>query len=156
RLAGVLDANGESFELLFVDDGCPQRSFELIEELAAEESRGAGTRLAANAGQHRAVLVGLAEARGRRIVVMDSDLQDPPEAIPSLLRRLDGGDRAAVFAGRRGRYESALRLVTSRLFKLTLHLLTGLPRDAGLFVAMDRRMRGRLLALRVRRPFVVA
>ncbi len=95
-------------------------------------------------GQHRAVLAGLATARGRWAVVMDADLQDPPEAIPRLLDELHAG-YAAVFAGRRGRYESPVRLVTARVFKRLLHHVAGVASDAGMFFAADRRMIAALL-----------
>lgn len=155
RLRRVFEAHGLTYELLFVDDACPEGSRRVIEALAERDGRVAGLILGRNVGQHRAVLTGLAHARGRRAVIMDADLQDPPEAIPALLARLDTGP-AAVFAGRRGRYESPLRLLTSRLFKTLLHLLSGVPADAGIFVALDRRMVGRLLSFPAGRPFVVA
>jgi hypothetical protein len=86
---------------------------------------------------------------------MDADLQDPPEAVPSLLSAGRLGV-AAVFAGRRGEYESRFRLLTSRLFKWLLHVLCGVPSDAGLFVALNRPAVDRVLAMAGRRPFVVA
>ena len=89
-----------------------------------------------NAGQQRAILAGLAAARGRAVVVMDADLEDPPEAIPALRAGLDGA--AAVFAGRSGAYESRGRLATSRLFKRLNAVLCGVPSDAGAFVALRR------------------
>lgn len=157
RLRRVLEGHSLSFELVFVDDGCPDGSLAVLRELAASDSRVAVVALPRNMGQHRAILAGLRQARGNRVVVLDADLQDPPEAIPDLLNVMDAGaGAAAVFAGRRGRYESRLRLLSSRLFKTLLHLLCGVPPDAGLFVAMDRRMIERLLAFQVSRPFLVA
>jgi glycosyltransferase involved in cell wall biosynthesis len=155
RLSNVLERDHDSWELVFVDDGSPDGAFQDLERIAEEDPHVSVVRLPRNGGQHRAVLAGLAAARGRVFVVMDADLQDPPEAIPMLLEGLGRG-YAAVFAGRRGRYESAGRLLTSRALKRTLHLLTGVPPDAGLFVVMDARMRARLLEFRVRRPFLVA
>jgi hypothetical protein len=86
---------------------------------------------------------------------MDADLQDPPEALPELLRAGEAGF-SAVFAGRRGEYESRSRLVTSRLFKWSLHMLTGVPRDAGIFCAVHRSLLPRLCASAGPKPFVVA
>jgi glycosyltransferase involved in cell wall biosynthesis len=156
RVAAVLEAEGRSFELLFVDDACPDGSGDLVMALAEDDPRISVLRLARNVGQHRAVLAGLDVARGERVAVMDADLQDPPEALPLLLDRLDGGPAAAVFGARRGRYESATRLLTSRAFKRTLQLLAGVPKDAGMFLVMDRRMVDRLPAGAGPRPFVVA
>lgn len=154
RVSECLESAGLSFEMIFVEDACPQGSLEVLEQLARRDSRVAVISLGRNVGQHRATLIGLRYARGDSIVLLDADLQDPPEAIPLLLRGLSCS--AAVFAGRRGAYESLPRLASSRLFKFLLHLLTGAPADAGMFVAFDRRVAERLLAYRVRRPFVVA
>jgi glycosyltransferase involved in cell wall biosynthesis len=135
------------WELLFVDDGCPEGSLAVAASLAEEDPRVAVLAHARNAGQNAAVLTGLAYTRAPRVVVLDADLQDPPEAIPLLLEALQPGV-AAVFAGRRGWYESASRLLTSFVFKRLLHWRSGgvLPRDAGLFVAMSQEMVRRVLA----------
>jgi glycosyltransferase involved in cell wall biosynthesis len=144
-----------SYELVLVDDASPDGSRAAIDALARRDERVRAVRLDRNLGQHRAAMAGLARASGDWTVVMDADLQDPPEAIPSLL---EAGQRgySAVFAGRRGRYESRGRLLSSRVFKRTLALLTGLPPDAGMFLALDEGMRARLLAMRSNRPFLVA
>lgn len=155
RLCRALEGEGLGFEILFVDDGCPAGSSSKLWELARRDSRVAALCLAANVGQHRAVLLGLAHARGEWAVVMDGDLQDPPEAIPELLRKGREGP-LAVFAGRRGSYESSFRLLTSRLFKGLLHVLCGVPADAGLYVALHRLAVERLLRLGGPCPFVVA
>jgi glycosyltransferase involved in cell wall biosynthesis len=155
RLCRVLEAHAVSFELLFVDDACPADSLRVIDALARDDSRVAGVALARNVGQHRAVLAGLAHTRGVWTVVMDADLQDPPEAIPELLARGRLG-YAAVFAGRRGQYESRGRLLTSRLFKRLLALLCGVPADAGIYVALHRSLVERLLQMDDAKPFVVA
>lgn len=155
RLHHVLVTRALSYEMLFVDDACPENSVAVLEELAQGDPRVAVVALEQNVGQHRAVLAGLSHARGKWAVIMDADLQDPPEAIPDLLDKLQEG-RAAVFAGRRGQYESRFRLITSRLFKGLLHLLVGVPTDAGLFVAMNRQMVERLLQFGKLSPSVTA
>jgi glycosyltransferase involved in cell wall biosynthesis len=143
RLAAGLPAG---HEILLVDDGCPAGSAAVIARLAGDRIR--GLRHDVNRGQNAAVLTGLAAARGEEIVVLDADLQDPPEAVPQLLEELARGGAAAVFGGRRGAYESLLRRAGSRAFKRLLWLASGraLPADAGLFLAMDRAMRERVLA----------
>jgi SAM-dependent methyltransferase len=108
-----------------------------------------------NVGQHAAVLEGMRRARGRWTVVMDADLQDPPEAIPLLLAHVSLGDDV-VFAGRRGAYEGPGRLASSRIFKRVLAVLVGVPRDAGMFFVANRRAIERLLHLDGPPPFVVA
>lgn len=155
RLQRVLRDAHLTYEMLFVNDACPSDSLAMLERLASIDSNVKVTALSRNVGQHRSVLIGLAQARGRCAVIMDADLQDPPEALPLMLEELKKG-HAAVFAGRSGRYESAGRLVTSRIFKTLLHILGGVPRDAGMHVVISRAMIDHLVAIRVEHPFVVA
>jgi glycosyltransferase involved in cell wall biosynthesis len=154
RLHRVLERANLRYEIIFVDDACPFGSLAELDRIAALHANVRVTALPINVGQHRAALIGLAQVRGRSAVIMDADLQDPPEGIPMLLEKLDG--HAAVFAGRRGRYESPGRLATSWLFKTLLHVLSGVPRDAGMYVALNREMIEHLLARREKHPFVVA
>ncbi|MGH3041668.1 MAG: glycosyltransferase, partial [Gaiellaceae bacterium] len=130
---------------------------EAAAELAAVDARVRVVSLPQNVGQHAAALVGLARAQGGWTVVMDGDLQDPPEAVPALVAAGREADVPVVFAGRRGRYESRGRLLTSRLHKRTLALLAGVPADAGIFVALERPVVDELLTMRTRRrPSLVA
>src|SRR5205814_350062 len=101
RLDAALGAAGVDFELVFVEDACPAGSLAVLRRLEAADPRVGVLALPRNVGQHAAVLRGLARARGRAVVVMDADLQDPPDAVPALLARRAQGP-AAVFAGRRG------------------------------------------------------
>jgi len=156
RLRTVLEARGELYEIVFVDDASPDRARLVLTALANEDSRIRLICHDVNKGQQAAILAGLRLATGERVVVMDADLQDPPEAMPALLDLLDRGPYEAVFAGRVGRYESTGRLATSRVFKWLVHRLTGAPRDAGTYVAMRRRMREPVLGLSGARPFLVA
>ncbi len=151
----VLQAERLTYEAIFVNDACPNGSLEALECLAATNPWVRVTALPRNVGQHQAVLIGLSQARGRCAVIMDADLQDPPDALPGMLKQLENG-YGAVFAGRRGRYQSTGRLMTSRVFKTVLHVLTGVPRDAGMYVALSRPMIDHLVARPEKRPFVVA
>lgn len=145
RVDASLASAGLRYELLFVDDACPEGSVDVLRELARAFPEVGVLALAHNRGQNAALLAGLREARGQRVVFLDADLQDPPEVIPRLLDGLASG-AAAVFGGRRGAYQSWSRLVTSRAYKGLQRILSGVPADAGLFVALDRRMVERLLA----------
>src|SRR5918997_5843711 len=115
------------WRLRLVVDACPSGSAEVAVGLAATHSRVAVTGLTVNGGQHAALRQGLADEPDADVwVCMDADLQDPPEAVPLLLDRLAVGDVGAVFAGRRGTYESRSPLVTGRLHRGLLARLTGL------------------------------
>jgi len=154
RLRAALPAAG--LEIVLVHDGGPPESLETLRALADSDSSVRVVELAGNQGQNAAVLAGLRRTGGDLVVVMDADLQDPPEAVPSLLAAIrDRWDTA--FGGRRGAYEARGRLAGSRALKLLLHLLSRrrLPADAGLFVAMRREVVVRLLRVHTREPYVV-
>lgn len=153
RLCAALAAQSAEYELIFVNDACPQGSLEILKELAAINARVAVLALAHNLGQHRALLTGMRYARGERVVVLDADLQDPPEAIPALLEKLAEG-YGAVYGRRSGHYESGGRLLTSRFFKGLLRVLAGLPVNVGLFAALSRRTVDRLLESDEPHPYV--
>jgi undecaprenyl-phosphate 4-deoxy-4-formamido-L-arabinose transferase len=92
RLYPALDALGRSFEIIFVDDGSRDRSVALLREQF--ERRPEVTRVVlftANFGQHRAILAGFAHARGRYLITLDADLQNPPEEISRVVAELDAG-----------------------------------------------------------------
>ena len=140
RLTAAL--GDRDWRLRLVVDACPEGSAAVAERLAADQPRVAATVLPTNGGQHAALARGLAdEPEADAWVCLDADLQDPPEAVPLLLDRLATGDVSAVFAGRRGAYESALRRATGTVHRRLAAGLTGLPPDAGAFVAMDRAVR---------------
>ena len=144
RLVRSLQTAGLSFEVILVDDCSPDGTLPEAERLGCKDKRLGLLALERNVGQHRAVLVGLAHAIGARAVVLDGDLQDPPEAIPALLAKADEGFDA-VFGGRRGRYQPLPRMLTSIVYKTVQHLLCGVPRDAGMFIVLSGRLVGRLM-----------
>ena len=145
RLAAALADHDWSVRL--VVDASPDRSAAVATRLAADP-RVVPQVLPVNVGQHRALAAGLAAAEGADAwVCLDADLQDPPEAVPVLLDRLAAADVAAVFAGRRGSYEGPVRLLTGRLHRAVVARLTGLPPDAGAFLALDARARDAVLRL---------
>ncbi|HSX04666.1 MAG TPA: glycosyltransferase family 2 protein [Rhabdochlamydiaceae bacterium] len=146
QIKNVLETHQIFYEVLFVNDASPDDSKEVLAQLTQRDPRIRMISLSQNLGQNRAVLKGLEESLGERVVVLDADLQDPPEVIPSLLFALDEG-ADAVFAGRRGKYESWVRLLGSRGFKWLLHKIAKTPIDAGLFVALDRSVVSSLLKM---------
>ncbi len=160
RLRSALDpVTGGAWRLRLVLDACPEGSAIVARRLAALDPRVAVTELDVNVGQNAALALGLlAEEAGQRWVVMDADLQDPPEAVPALLEELDRGAVDGVFGGRRGDYEPPLRRATGTLHRWVMRRLTGLPADAGAFFAMDAALRAAVLDAVVERdaPSVVA
>lgn len=153
RIETALTRAGIRFEILFVNDAGPDGSLALLRRLADHNHAVRLVVMGHNVGQHAAVLHGLRFARGHCCAVMDADLQDPPEALARLWRAREDGV-AAVFAGRRGHYQQPARMLTSRLYKRLLHQLTGIPKDAGIFVLMERPLIDTLLLLPVRAPWI--
>jgi undecaprenyl-phosphate 4-deoxy-4-formamido-L-arabinose transferase len=118
RLYPALDALGRSYEIIFVNDGSRDRSAALLREQF--ERRADVTRVvlfAANFGQHRAILAGFAYARGRYLITLDADLQNPPEELPRLVAELDAG-HDYVGTIRRQRQDVAWRRWASRLINM--------------------------------------
>lgn len=138
-------------ELVLVDDECPEGSGRAVLDLGVLPGglRGVLVQVRPRVGQLSAVLIGLRSASAPVTVVMDADLQDPPEAIPTLLDALASGGSHAVASARRGAYESRTRMATARCYRRVLHLASGgrVPPEAGLFLAMDRHARDAVLAL---------
>jgi polyisoprenyl-phosphate glycosyltransferase len=156
RIDAAVSGIGAPHEIVLVDDASRDDSWRRIDDLARARAHVRGVRHARNRGQHAAALTGLAHARGDVCVVMDADLQDPPEAIPPLVAALAQTGADVVFAGRRGDYQAWHRMLTSRIYRgLLLGALTDLPPDAGMFFAIGRPALARLLAVEVRDPMVI-
>src|SRR3954453_731320 len=124
RTLAALDGGAFSYELLYVDDGSVDGSYDELVRLRAGDPRVRIVKLKRNAGQHPAMHAGLARARGEVIVTMDSDLQNPPEDIPRLVATVAAG--ADVASGRRrARHDSWGRTLPSRLINGMLRRFTG-------------------------------
>ena len=139
RLDAVLDAlPGVASKVWLVDDGSRDGSRQFLRELAAEKSRYGVVELSRNFGHQPAISAGLAAAEGDAVVVMDGDLQDPPEVIPQLLEKWRGGAEV-VSVVRRSRADRGLRGLGFRSFHWVMSWMTDLPmqRNAGVFGLLD-------------------
>jgi dolichol-phosphate mannosyltransferase len=122
RLTTVLSSLTDAYEIVLVEDCGPDRSWEQIQALAAQDTKVIGLQLSRNFGQHIAIAAGLTVSRGRQVVVMDCDLQDPPEMIPQLLAKAKEGFDI-VYTQRRSREEPFFKQAAARLFFfLTNHI----------------------------------
>jgi glycosyltransferase involved in cell wall biosynthesis len=126
RLTAVLDSVAPAHEIILVDDGSPDRSWDAIATAAKVDSRIRGLRLMRNFGQHNALLVGIRAARYQIIVTLDDDLQNPPEEIPELLHRLTG-DVDVVYGSPISEKHSLWRSAASRVTKFALQEAMGAP-----------------------------
>ncbi len=150
RLVGVLDPVEHDWELIFSVDPCTDRTEELILELCAEDPRVKMLRFSRRFGQPMATIAGLEEASGEAVVVVDCDLQDPPELIPELvLRWREGYD--VVYAQRRTRAGETLpkRIVSSLGYRLIKRIAdVEIPPNTGDFRLMSRRVVDNVVSLK--------
>lgn len=133
-----------TWEVVLVDDACPAGSGAVADRIASADSRVVVEHIRSNVGQDSALRTGIRRARGNWVVILDADLQDPPEALSDLWRKRRG--QRVVFADRRGRYTSRLRHLTSWVYRQLMRWLVGLPRGAGLYALMDRRTASEIAA----------
>ncbi len=115
RLKLTLNSITNHFEIILVNDGSPDNSWEIIKQNAVNDSRVTGIRFARNFGQHIAITAGVDYCSGHWLVVMDGDLQDRPEEIPKLYQKARGG-YDVVFARRKVRKDNFFKKIMSKLF----------------------------------------
>lgn len=128
RLTATLSGITGDYEIIFVNDACPQGSWEVIEEIAKEDSKFVGIDLSRNFGQSKAITAGLDNADGDYVIVMDCDLQDKPEEITKLYSKIKEG-YDVVFARRTDRKDSAYKKFVSKLFYKIYEKLSGFKYD---------------------------
>lgn len=128
ELRGVLAVVGTSYEIILVEDGSPDDSWVEIRKACAAYPEVIGVKLSRNFGQHYAISAGLSRARGKRVVVMDCDLQDKPSEIPKLLAKAGEG-YDVVLARRATRRDAWFKRACSRVFYGVLGWLTGVKQD---------------------------
>lgn len=142
-------------EVVFVSDGSTDGTEEVLEAIVAADARFSAIFLTRNFGHQAAVSVGLRHAMGELVVVIDGDLQDPPEVIPRLVDAIDNGVDVA-FGVRRNRKESLLKRVAYKLFYRLLKLAASIdiPLDSGDFCCMRRDVVDHLNRLPERNRFI--
>jgi len=142
EIARVMPSICDCFEVLLVEDGCPDNSWEIIEQLSARYPWVRGIRMLRNYGQHNALLCAIRAARCETIVTMDDDLQHPPGEIPKLIAKLNEG-HDVVYGTPQDMSHSWWRNVTSRLTKSAFALATGNKniKDINAFRAIRTKLR---------------
>ena len=142
-------------EVIFVNDGSRDRSPAMLTALHEQDEAVIVLNLSRNCGHQPAISAGLAEASGDCVVIMDGDLQDPPEVIPALVAKWQEGKKVVV-AYRRSRREGFLRQRLFSLFYMLLGTVSDypIPLDAGVFGLMDRQVADQLRGLREHNRFL--
>jgi len=156
RVKETLDSTGDSWELVMVDDGSTDGSTDALRQLAKQDSRVRPVIFARNFGHQIAVTAGLDYALGQAVVIIDSDLQDPPEVVLDMIAKWREGYEVvyAVRTEREG--ESWFKLFTASLFYRLIYRITDvdIPLDAGDFRLMDRQVVDVLNSMRERFRFL--
>ena len=155
RVSEVMEALGESWELILIDDGSSDGSTEKIIHLSKVDPHVVPVIFALNFGHQIAITAGIDHAQGEAVVVLDADLQDPPEVIPELIDRWKEGYEVvyAVRAEREG--ESFFKKFTASLFYRMIYRITDveIPLDTGDFRLLDRQATDVLRKMRERHRF---
>jgi glycosyltransferase involved in cell wall biosynthesis len=156
RVAAVMGELGDPYELILVDDGSQDHSLETMRCLRAEDPRVKILSFSRNFGHQIAISAGIDAAKGDAVIVIDSDLQDPPEVITDLVAAWKRGYEVvyAVRTGRKG--ETRFKLATAKLFYRLLSRIAAvdIPHDTGDFRLMDRRAAMAMRGLREHHRFM--
>lgn len=142
RLTETLRGLGKPYEIIFVNDYSRDHSLEMIEAFAAKDPAVRGISFSRNFGHQTALTAGMKYARGEMLVLMDGDLQDPPEVIPQLIEKADHENLDVVYAVRKQRKENFIKRFLYMSFYRLLQKLSyiKMPLDSGDFCLMRRRV----------------
>ena len=150
----VLDAEGIAFEIVFIDDGSSDSTFEKIKKLSSESNSIYGYRFSRNFGKDAAIWAGLQKANGDCCVVMDCDLQHPPEILPKMYRLWEDGFEVVEGIKVHRSKESFFHKISAGFFYRTITALSGLDmRSSSDFKLLDKRVVKELTQLTERNAF---
>ena len=143
RLKNVLEKiENYNYEIIFVNDGSKDKTLEILKEIAKENKKVKIISFSRNFGHQCAVTAGLRYVTGDAIVIIDADLQDPPELIPEMIKLWEEGNEV-IYGKRKSREgESRFKLLTASMFYKTLNALSDveIPKDTGDFRLVDRKV----------------
>jgi polyisoprenyl-phosphate glycosyltransferase len=156
RISKVMNGLGEAWELILVNDGSRDRSTEMMDALAARDPHVRALHFARNFGHQIAVTAGIDHANGDAVVLIDSDLQDPPELIPEMIERWKAGYQVVYAVRSKREGETWFKVWTAKLFYRMINQITAvdIPVDTGDFRLMDRRVVDVLKQMREHSRFI--
>ena len=142
RLKKVMDTTGESYELIFVNDGSHDKSAEILANICENDNNVKLISFSRNFGHQTAITAGMDNAKGDAVVVIDADLQDPPEVILKMIEKWKEGYDVVYGKRAERKGESFFKLFTARVFYRLLKSLTNvdIPVDTGDFRLIDRKV----------------
>ncbi|MBV8408747.1 MAG: glycosyltransferase family 2 protein [Alphaproteobacteria bacterium] len=156
RVGAVLDGIGGTGEIVLVDDGSADGTWAVMAKSAADDPRVVAVRLMRNHGHQLALTAGLSVCRGARVLIIDADLQDPPELLPEMMALMDQGADVVYGQRRQRNGESLFKRASAAAFYRLIGRLTdvAIPTDAGDFRLVNRRVLDLLLAMPERHRFL--
>ncbi|NOX60472.1 MAG: glycosyltransferase family 2 protein [Chloroflexi bacterium] len=156
RVAETMDALGESWELVLVNDGSYDRSLEIMHELHEQDPRVRIVSFSRNFGHQIAITAGMDYAQGDAVIIIDADLQDPPSVIAELVKKWREGYEVVYAVRKERKGESKFKLWTASLFYRLIDKITGvnIPRDTGDFRLLDRKAVNALRRMREHHRFM--
>ena len=122
----VMAQNGFSYEVIFVNDGSTDRSWQVIEELAVKHEEAKGIKFRRNYGKSPALFCGFEKAQGNVVITMDADLQDSPDEIPELYRMITEDGYDLVSGYKKKRYDPLSKTLPTKLFNATARAVSGI------------------------------
>ena len=122
----VMNENGFSYEVIFVNDGSTDRSWQVIEELATKSENAKGIKFRRNYGKSPALFCGFEKAQGEVVITMDADLQDSPDEIPELYRMITEEKYDLVSGYKKKRYDPLSKTLPTKLFNATARAVSGI------------------------------
>lgn len=155
-LLNYIEQQEEKYELIFVDDGSRDKSVAIIKRALAQNDHIKLVEFSRNFGHQLAITAGLEYTKGDAVVVMDADLQDPPEVIPQMIKKWHEGYQIVYGKRMQRDGETIFKKFTAKMFYRTFQKLAtiNMPLDTGDFRLMDRRAVQQLLKLHEKDPFV--
>jgi undecaprenyl-phosphate 4-deoxy-4-formamido-L-arabinose transferase len=138
-LAPILQGFGKSYEIIYIDDGSTDKSLDVLQELQRQDPHIVIVEFSRNFGQHSAIFAGFDQSHGEIVVTLDADLQNPPEAIPSLVHAIESG-YDVVGGWRENRQDSLFRKIASKIVNKIISWSTGVKlKDYGCMLRAYRR-----------------
>lgn len=145
----MMESTGETFEIIFVNDGSRDETKNIINALADKDNRVKGCHFSRNFGQQAAFLCGFEHAQGEAVIAMDADLQDPPEVALQMIEKWKQGYDVVHGKRRKRKGETVFKRATAHIYYRLMRKITGMdmPKDVGDFKLYDRKVVNAILSM---------